>query len=249
MDVTLLILVSIAVLITGISKGGFSGAFGIIAVPLISLHVSPIKAAAIMLPVLCIMDIFTVQKFWKKWDTNAVKQSIPSAILGIIVGTIMASWVSEPMLKIIIGLVALGFVTNTWLAARRLTPKGPLGTLASGFWCALGGFTSFISHAGGPPISVFLLRLNLNKTTYVASAALIFAAINYVKLIPYVWLGQLDTDLLVYSLAFAPIAFIGVQIGAWLHYKINGKLFFKLMYALLVVTGIKLLWDGGSGLF
>ncbi len=248
MDITLLILVSIAVLITGISKGGFSGAFGIIAVPMISLHVSPIKAAAIMLPVLCIMDIFTVQKFWKKWDADAVKQSIPSAILGIIIGTMMASFVSEPLLKIIIGLVAIGFVINTWLAARRKAPKGPLGKLASIFWCALGGFTSFISHAGGPPISVFLLRLNLDKTRFVASAALIFAAINYVKLIPYAWLGQLNTDLLLYSVCFAPIAFVGVQVGAWLHYHINTKLFFKLMYALLMVTGVKLLWDGGSGL-
>lgn len=91
-------------------------------------------------------------------------------------------------------------------------------------------------------------RLNLDKTSYVASAALIFSAINYVKLVPYAWLDQLNTDLLLYSLCFAPIAFVGVQIGAWLHYRINTKLFFKLMYALLVVTGIKLLWDGGSSL-
>lgn len=249
MEVTLLILVAIAVIITGISKGGFSGAFGIIAVPLISLKTSPVVAAAIMLPILCIMDVFTVQKFWKKWDTNVVKMAIPAAIAGIVIGTLTATWVSDALLKIVVGLVAIGFCLNAW--RRKKTPKqhSKIHQLSNYFWCALGGFTSFIAHAGGPPMSVFLLRLKLDKTQYVACAAIIFSAINYVKLIPYYYLGQLNFDLLMDSLLFAPLAFLGVQLGGWLHYRLNNALFFNIMYVFLAITGLKLIFDGSGGLF
>jgi uncharacterized membrane protein YfcA len=248
MDWFLISLIAIAVFITGISKGGFSGAFGVIAVPLISLQTSPTLAAAIMLPILCVMDIFTVQKFWKKWNTEQLIKCIPAAIIGIIIGGLTASWFSTEWLKIVVGIIAIGFTINSWPKKNKTSQKKPLSAITGKFWCALGGFTSFIAHAGGPPMSVYLLRTNLDKTQYVATAAVIFAAVNYVKLIPYGILGQLNTSNILLSLCFIPLAYAGVQLGAWLHYKIPTEAFFKYMYFFLFLTGIKLIWDGTSAL-
>jgi uncharacterized protein len=248
MDWPLISLIAIAVFITGISKGGFSGAFGIIAVPLISLQTSPMIAAAIMLPILCIMDIFTVQKFWKKWHTEHLIKCIPAAVVGVIIGGLTASWFSVEWLKIMVGVIAVGFTLNSWPRKSRNTPLKPLNAIAGRLWCCLGGFTSFIAHAGGPPMSVYLLRSNLDKTQYVATAAVIFTAINYVKLIPYGMLGQLNSANILLSLYFIPLAYLGVQLGAWLHYRIPTTLFFKFMYGFLFLTGIKLIWDGISAL-
>jgi len=248
MDWLLISFISIAVFITGVSKGGFSGAFGIIAVPLISLQTSPTLAAAIMLPVLCVMDIFTVQKFWRKWNTEQLIKCIPAALIGIIIGGLTASWFSVEWLKILVGVIAVGFTINSWPKKNKPSKLKPLNSITGKLWCALGGFTSFIAHAGGPPMSVYLLRTNLDKTQYVATAAVIFAAINYVKLIPYSMLGQLNTSNILLSLCFTPIAYAGVQLGAWLHYKIPAKAFFKYMYFFLFLTGIKLIWDGTSAL-
>jgi uncharacterized membrane protein YfcA len=248
MDWLLISLISIAVFITGISKGGFSGAFGIMAVPLISLQTSPIFAAAIMLPILCIMDIFAVQKFWGKWNNEQLIKCIPAAIVGVIIGGFTASWFSSEWLKIMVGIIAVGFVLNSWPRKNRTTQTKPLNGIVGKIWCVLGGLTSFIAHAGGPPMSVYLLRANLDKTQYVATAAVIFTAINYVKLIPYSMLGQLNTSNILLSLCFTPIAYLGVQLGAWLHYKISTALFFKFMYGFLFITGIKLIWDGASTL-
>ncbi len=249
MDWLLILLIAFAVLITGISKGGFSGAFGVIAVPLISLQTSPTLAAAIMLPILCVMDIFAVQKFWKKWNTEQLIKCIPAAIVGIIIGGLTASWFSVEWLKIMVGVIAIGFTINSWPRKNKSSRLKPLNTLAGKFWCALGGFTSFIAHAGGPPMSVYLLRTQLDKTQYVATAAVIFAAVNYVKLIPYGLLGQLNTTNILLSLSFTPIAYLGVQLGAWLHYKIPTERFFKFIYFFLFLTGVKLIWDGTSALF
>lgn len=248
MDWLLMSLIAIAVFITGISKGGFSGAFGILAVPLISLQTSPTLAAAIMLPILCIMDIFTVQKFWKKWNTEQLIKCIPAAIIGVVVGGLTASWFSAEWLKIMVGVIAVGFTLNSWPKKNRTTERQPLNSFIGKLWCTLGGFTSFIAHAGGPPMSVYLLRANLDKTQYVATAAVIFTAINYVKLIPYGMLGQLNSTNILLSLCFTPVAFIGVQLGAWLHYKLSTAVFFKFMYGFLFLTGIKLIWDGVTGL-
>ena len=249
MDWLLILLIAFAVLITGISKGGFSGAFGVIAVPLISLQTSPTLAAAIMLPILCVMDIFAVQKFWKKWNTEQLIKCIPAAIVGIIIGGLTASWFSVEWLKIMVGVIAIGFTINSWPRKNKSSRLKPLNALAGKFWCALGGFTSFIAHAGGPPMSVYLLRTQLDKTQYVATAAVIFAAVNYVKLIPYGLLGQLNTTNILLSLSFTPIAYLGVQLGAWLHYKIPTERFFKFIYFFLFLTGVKLIWDGTSALF
>ena len=248
MDWFLISLIGIAVFITGISKGGFSGAFGIIAVPLIALQTSPTLAAAIMLPILCIMDIFTVQKFWKKWNKDQLVKCIPAAVMGVVIGGLTASWFSAEWLKILVGLIAVIFTLNSWPQKSQTTPKQPLNPIVSKLWCTLGGFTSFIAHAGGPPLSVHLLRANLDKTQYVATAAVIFTAINYVKLIPYGMLGQLNSSNILLSLCFIPVAFLGVQLGAWLHYKLSTALFFKAMYSFLFLTGIKLIWDGTAGL-
>ncbi|WP_394184004.1 sulfite exporter TauE/SafE family protein [Marinomonas posidonica] len=248
MDWLLITLIAVAVFITGISKGGFSGAFGIIAVPLISLQTSPVYAAAIMLPILCLMDIFTVQKFWRKWNKQELINCIPAAIAGVIIGGLTASWFSADWLKIMVGIIAVGFTLNSWPRKHRTKQPKPLNLIAGRLWCALGGFTSFIAHAGGPPMSVYLLRANLDKTQYVATAAVIFTAINYVKLIPYSMLGQLNVSNILLSLCFAPLAYVGVQLGAWLHYRISTGLFFKCMYSFLFITGLKLIWDGGMAL-
>lgn len=244
MDWFLISLITMAVFITGISKGGFSGAFGVVAVPLISLQASPAVAAAIMLPVLCVMDLFTVQKYWKKWNTEQLIKCIPAASTGVIIGGLTVSWFSAEWLKIMVGMIAISFTIHSW--SKRNTKLKPLSTITGKFWCALGGFTSFIAHAGGPPMSVYLLRTNLEKTQYVATAAVIFAIVNYVKLIPYTLLGQLNTSNILMSLCFIPVAYIGVQLGAWLHYRIPAELFFKYMYFFLFLTGVKLIWDGAS---
>lgn len=248
MDWYLIFLIAVAVLITGISKGGFSGAFGIAAVPLISLQVSPTMAAAIMLPILCVMDIFAVQKFWRKWHPEQLMKCVPAAIIGIIIGSLSASWFSADWMRIMVGLIAVGFTINAWPGKKGAQQRPPLKPISGKFWCALAGFTSFIAHAGGPPMSVYLLRANLDKTQYVATAAMSFAVINYVKLIPYGLLGQLNMSNILLSLGFIPLAYIGVQIGAWLHYRLSSELFFKVVYCFLFMTGLKLIWDGVSAL-
>jgi hypothetical protein len=56
-----------AILLTGIAKGGFGGGSGGVAVPLMSIYIAPPEAAAIMLPILCAMDLFGVHAYRGLW--------------------------------------------------------------------------------------------------------------------------------------------------------------------------------------
>ena len=234
-----------AVLLFGISKGGFGGGLGTLAVPLMALVISPIQAAAILLPVLCVMDIVSVWKFRGLWIWAEIRVLLPASLVGIAAGTFLFEYMSASVIRLIVGVVAVLFTVHYWVSKRnsdaRLTDfSRPVGTLLG----AAGGFTSFIAHAGGPPISMYLLRRPLNRTDFAATAVLFFAVVNYVKLVPYAWLGQLATGNLMTSLALAPLAPIGVLIGVYLHKRVSDRFFFGFVYLLLFVVGLRLVYDG-----
>ena len=237
-----------AVLLFGVAKGGFGGGLGVLAVPLMALVISPLQAAAILLPILCLMDLVGLWAYRGRWVWPELRILVPASMLGILAGTLLFGFMSAATVRIIVGLVAIVFTLHYVYSTRHrydsaLPDFPPAAGMAAG---AAGGFTSFIAHSGGPPISMYLLRRPLDRTDFVATTVLLFAAINYVKLLPYGWLGQLSTGNLVTSLMLAPLAPIGVYTGVWLHRRVSDRFFFRLMYLLLFVVGCKLLYDGVS---
>jgi uncharacterized membrane protein YfcA len=234
------------VLLFGIAKGGFGGGLGVLAVPLMALVVSPLQAAAVLLPILCLMDLVGLWAYRGRWLWPELKILLPASMIGIAAGTLLFGFMSAATVRIIVGIVAIAFTLHYVYSARRATDAAlphfpPSVGIAAG---AAGGFTSFIAHSGGPPISMYLLRRPLDRTDFVATTVLLFAAINYVKLAPYAWLGQLSGGNLLTSLVLAPLAPVGVYAGVWLHRRVSDRFFFQLMYVLLFVVGCKLLYDG-----
>ena len=73
MDLLFYFYASVGVILFGISKGGFAGPVAILSIPIMALVMSPIKAAAILLPVLLIMDFVAMYIYWNKWDLKNVK--------------------------------------------------------------------------------------------------------------------------------------------------------------------------------
>ncbi len=237
-----------ALLLMGVAKGGLGGGVGQLAVPLMALVISPIQAAAIMLPILCLMDLFAVRAYRGTWDWQNLGRLLPASIIGIAVGTVTFRVLDANSVRLLLGVISLGFVLSKWLSAGAKVERGNPGRLRIGFWGAVSGYTSFIAHAGSPPVQVVLLPQKLDKTTYVGTVTLFFAVVNYVKLVPYGWLGQLDPANLMTSLVLSPVAPIGIYAGVYLHKRINEALFYRLMYVMLFVTGSKLTYDGLAGL-
>jgi len=232
-----------AVLLTGISKGGFGGALGGIAVPLMALAISPVQAAAIMLPVLCLMDLVGFRVYYGKWDVANLRIMLPGAVIGILFGTLTFGLFSEAAIRILIGSIAIAFPLVRWLGiAERQSAAGlsrPKGIL----WSAASGFTSFVAHAGGPPAMIWLLPQHLDKITYVATINLFFLVVNAVKLLPYAWLGQFSAVNLLTCLVLSPLVPAGVWLGLWLQRHVNQKWFYRIAQGGMLATGVQLLWQ------
>jgi uncharacterized membrane protein YfcA len=237
-----------AVLLTGISKGGFGSALGGIGVPLMALAISPVQAAAILLPVLCFMDLVGVRVYFGKWDKENLKIMLPGALLGIAIGTLTFGLLTENAIRILIGGIAVAFPLNAWFGfGARQHPAGR-SAIKGTFWSGVSGLTSFLAHAGGPPAMVYMLPQRLDKTTYVATISIFFMFVNAVKLVPYAWLGQFDAANLSTSLVLAPLVPLGVWLGLWLQNRIDTVWFYRIAQACLFATGLQLIYQGAGKL-
>ena len=231
-----------AVLLLGISKSGFGAGMGSLAVPLMALAVTVPQAAAVLMPVLLLMDLLGIAVFRKDFDKTLLKFLIPFALMGTLLGALLFKLLDA---KVVAGMV--GAFTLLFLAQRLLFPPQPdsppppkwLGAILT----ITTGFTSFIAHAGGPPISAYVIPLRLSPIKYTATMAFLFFVINLSKWIPYAWLGLLDTRNMATSLVLLPLAPIGVWIGVRIARRVSPLLFYRLLYGGMFLTGCKLLWD------
>ena len=242
------VLAVIAILIISISKSGFGSGIGVLSVPLMALVVPPARAAAILLPLLCAMDIFNLYHYRKKFDRKNLAMLIPFALMGILIGTFTFRYFSDAQIRILIGFILVAFVATYALNLRHRGDVKEPNLVRSGLLGTIAGFTSFGVHGSGPIVGMILLPQRLEKSVYVGTTVVYFAIVNYTKLIPYYFLGQLNFDNLLASLILAPIVPLGLWIGLQLHKRVNEKYFYNLAYIFLLITGIKLLYDGISTL-
>ncbi|GAB5450151.1 MAG: sulfite exporter TauE/SafE family protein [Halioglobus sp.] len=241
-------LVSIpGVMLYGIAKGGFGGPIPILAVPLMALVMPPAQAAAILLPILVVMDALVVKTYWGVFDRAALRVLLPGALLGVLLGYLLAGAMNEHYMRILVGILSLGFGLFTLFG---LEGKGSSehGVASGSLFGALAGFTSFSIHAGGPPLTMYLMPKQLTPLLFAGTAGIFFAVVNVVKLVPYYALGQFSADNLLYSLVLVPLAPIGVKLGHYLVQRSEPAFYYRVISFFLVVLGAKLLWDGTQAL-
>jgi uncharacterized membrane protein YfcA len=237
-----------AVFIVGLSKGGFGGGLAMLGTPLLALVISPVQAAAILLPVLLLMDAISLYNYRGIVNWDILKIMIPAAIGGIGLGWMTANMVSDDWIRIIVGTISLVFAVNQITKELLKRSSNDHNALAASFWGCFAGFTSFIAHAGAPPYQAYTVPLKMEKLLFTGTSVVFFASINALKVIPYFFLGQFSAQNLNTSLTLLPIAIIGVLTGVALVKKISQNLFYKATYLFMLVIGLKLIWDGRAAL-
>ena len=232
-----------AVLLLGVSKSGFGAGFGSLAVPMMALAVTVPQAAAILMPVLLLMDVLGMAAFRKDFDMELLKFILPFGVLGIVIGALLFKVLDAHTVAAMVGVFTLLF-----LAQRLLFPPKPNSLLPPKWLGAVltttSGFTSFVAHAGGPPINAYVIPLKLSPIKFTATMAFFFFVVNLCKWIPYAWLGLLDMRNMATSLVLLPLAPIGVWVGVRMARRISQVLFYRFLYLGMLLTGLKLVWDG-----
>ncbi len=249
-----LLLGGLSVLLMGAAKAGFAGSVGILSVPIMIYACggdAPL-AIGVMLPLLIVCDYVSLPFYWKRWSWPTVRGMLGGMVLGTAIGTAVFWRVLQvgrtgegaldsprAMLKLLIGLIGLGFVAFQTIRAR----SGRLGAYRPRPWHGLlvgsgAGLTSTLAHAAGPITTVYLLPQEMGKQRFVATTVLYYWIGNQTKVLPYLWLGQLNANTLAASAALAPAIIAGAMLGIFLHHRVNQKVFPAIVHVLLAVMGV-----------
>ena len=243
-DLTFFALAIPAVLFAGISKAGFGSGAAFAAAAIMALILDPGVALGLMLPLLMLIDVSSLKPYWRKWHGPSALHIIIGSVPGVAIGAWIYASVDADDFRLLIGIICLAFVGyqiargRGWLRFRNW-PFSRLGGWITG---AFAGFTSFVSHAGGPPVAVFLLGQGMGKTTYQATTVVVFWVINALKFVPYIFLGIFTAQTALADLLLAPFAILGAWLGVRAHYLVTERFFFGLTYVLLTLTGLRLVW-------
>ncbi len=241
-----------AVIALGLSKGGFAGA-GQMATPLLALIMPPLEAAAIFLPIMIVQDINALWVYRKEYNGRILAIMLPGAVIGVAAAGFLAAYISDAAVRGFIGFLTIAFVLYSWFGAARLAQAAkpvskPASVPAGVFWGAFSGFTSTICQAGGPPYQMYVFSQHLPKMIFVGTTAIYLAALNGMKVVPYVALGQFSAKGLATSLALLPLALAANQLGFWLVRRTPQELFYRIVLIIMFVLSLALLYSGGRDL-
>jgi uncharacterized membrane protein YfcA len=246
-DVWFWFLSGLATLLVGSSKGGLP-LVGMLAVPIVALQISPVVAAGLLLPIYIVSDIYGLWLYRKSYDLRNIKIIVPAAAIGIAIGWATVSITSDDLVKLLVGVIGLAYCVDAVMKARRVIAARPADLPRGIFWGSIAGFTSFVSHAGGPPYQMYVLPQRLEKMVYAGTSTIIFAIINLLKLPPYWFLGQVNLASLETALLLSPLAIIGAYVGYRLTLILPEKIFFRIVEVALFLVSLKLVYDGIVGL-
>lgn len=236
-----------AVILLGLGKGGFAG-MGALSLPMMALAISPIRAAAILLPIMIVQDVVGVWAFRKSWNGYVLGWTIPGAAIGIGIGYLFAAQVSPDAVLGMVGAISIAFGGYRLWSDRGKVNRAParspgwVGTLCG----VVSGFTSQIAHAGQPPFQVWVLPRKLSRDVLVGTTAIFFAVVNWVKVPAYWALGQFNRQNLSAAIILMPVAIASTLAGVWLVRRVPAERFYAAIYALMILVGMKLLWDATS---
>ena len=231
-----------SVILIGLSKGGLTG-LGVLAVPLMAIVASPMQAAAVLMPILLILDFVAVWTYRKSFDKITLIITIPSSIIGIIIGAVLVSQVNPDWIRVIIGFIAISFTISHWRTAKDRGSRGH-SIFRGTVWGSITGFTSFVTLTGAPPYQMYLLPLKLDQKTYAGTFMIFFWMNNILKIIPFMMLGEMTRSTITTSMILFPISLIFTFLGIWIVRKLPTKIFYEIIYILLFLVSIKLIYDG-----
>lgn len=234
-----------AVVLSGLGKGGFAG-FGALAMPVMVLANPPVESAAVLLPILIVQDVVSVWAFRHSWNRHVLAVMLPGMTLGVALGYFFSSHVSEAAVLLAVGLVSMGFgLQRLWQERGHgvVLPSSSPGWVGVLFGAA-SGFVSHVAHAGAPPFQMWVLPKKLERDVLVGTTAIVFAYMNWIKVPAYAALGQFTRGNLVHSLWLAPVALASTLGGVQLVRHVDAARLYKVIYWLMVLVGLKLVWDG-----
>lgn len=231
----------IASITVGLSKGGLP-VVAMMSVPILSLVMPPLQAAGLMLPIYIVSDWFGVWAYRRAFDMQVLKIMFPATAIGVALGWATANVISEHMVGGVIGVLGSSFAASRLLGWGAKSGAQEPKVMPGLFWGAAAGFTSFVSHAGGPPYQIYTLPLRMPKAVFAGTSTLLFTWVNLIKLPAYLSIGLVSFDSFHIAVWLFLPATLAVFAGVRLVRILPEKLFYTLVLWALLILSLRMLW-------
>ncbi len=239
----IILVIAVVALLIGLSKGGLGGTAGALATPMLALVMPADKVIGLVLPILMLADVFAVGLHWGRWNRKLVLLLIPGSIVGVIIGTVLITNAPTETLRTLLGIIVLIFALYKILEQRILRTL----VYQSRDWHGLvagtiTGFSSALAHTGGPPVSIYLLMQDVTPRVFIATSALFFLILNWIKVPFYLYADLFDIELLRQIAWLLPLVPIGVVTGRWLIGRVDAATFERIIVGLLLINALLLIF-------
>jgi uncharacterized membrane protein YfcA len=202
------------------------------------------EALAVLLPLLIAIDLVGIRRFMKNANWRILKLILPAGFVGLLLGMIFFTVITPKALTLFVGIFIMLFLIQMLVTShfdlREAKPYPWLGRLMG----LMSGFTGFVAHNGGPPITIFMLREKLLPMVYTSTLGIFFTFINFGKLGPYAYLDLLNFKQLATSVILLPCVPVGVYLGFYLAEKISKKWYYRIVQLFLLIASVKFISDG-----
>lgn len=242
---------AVAALLVGISKTGVPGV-GTPVVPLLAAAFGGRPSIGIMLPLLIMGDVFAVAWYRRHAQWDKLVGLLPWVVVGLVIGAVALNVTGEikgakDILGQVIGWLVLLMLVLYLLQGRlgeRLTPTSSIGVAGTG---VMAGFSTMVSNAAGPVMTIYLTAHKLPKNQFMGTIAWYFFIINVSKMPVYIVLSAIHpknpivtTQSITLNACLFPAIVVGVFIGKWLLPRIPQKAFEGVLIVLAAVAAIRL---------
>ncbi len=240
--ILVIVIVAAVAFLIGLSKGGLGGTAGALATPMLALVMPADKVIGLILPILMLADIFAVALHWGHWNRKLVLLLIPGSVVGVIAGTLLITNAPTETLRTLLGIIILIFAVYKILEKRILSrieykSRNWHGLVAG----IVTGFSSALAHTGGPPVTIYLLMQNVTPRVFIATSALFFLILNWIKVPFYLYADLFDSELLRQIIWLLPLVPLGVVVGRWAIGRVNAETFERIIVSLLFINGFVLI--------
>lgn len=247
LSITTILVTFAGVFLICFMKGAFGGGFAIVGIPLLSLVMDPLTAGGLLAPLFIAMDLFSL-RYWKPstWSKPELKLLVASLVVGIGIGYAVFRVLDHRAIAIVMAAITLSFVALWFKSGGQVTvrPRSSPKAVAAGL---SSGITTMVAHSGGPPLAMYLLPLGLSKQLYAGTTSMFFTVGNMLKAVPWLLLARPTGQVWI----LMGICLFAIPSGVWLGWRLHEKLdqrqMYRACYGLLILTALKLLWDGVSG--
>lgn len=235
-----LVVLAAAAFLIGLAKGGFAGGLGPFVTVLVSAVIPARQAIGVLLPMLMVGDVLAFWVHRRDWSRPAVTAMLPAGVLGVVFASVFLGAASDRLVELVLAVLSIAFVAYRLLRPRLSVGEEHAGRGMAALAGGVSGVTSTVAHAGGPPVSIYLLAARTPPVTFAATAAVYFFAVNWLKVPGYAVAGLLDLSI-ARTLPLALLLVPGTLVGRWLVERIRQEAFERIVLVLLTLGAVNLL--------